>query len=298
MDTKKGVRGFAEIARGIIFSWIFYCKRELGAMKTKLNISVLVDSIITFALTQSENKFRKTTFGDYLFRQYQVRVHARRQKMVEERFGVTYDSTRFFPCDTILNDYGQRSDFLPKEHDVIVDVGAHIGDWAIIVGKYYKARVIAIEPSKRPFQSLLDNIHLNGLGEQIIAMNCALFSEEKEIPVHIDEGSGFAVSTTKPDQATCKTRARTLDSVLKELKASRIDLLKIDTEGFEYEILKGATSTISRFRPKIIVEVHSETLRESVMRILLKSRYVLVYEKINYYNPYQDIISVLYFSPQ
>lgn len=306
MDTKKGMRKSAELARVRALSWIFYFKGELNvtAIKTKLSAYVLMDSIITFILS-STNNFGKTVSSNYLFQQYSTRVATRRLKVVEEKFGVLYGFTGVFPPgippDTLWNDYGQRLDFLPKEHDVVFDVGAYIGDWAVIVGKHYKAKVIAVEPSERAFECLLDNIHLNGLDEQIVAVNYALSSEDGEISMHIDEGSGFAVSTTKPAQLTAKTQARTLDSLLKEIKVSRIDLLKIDTEGFEYEILKSATSTIAAFKPKIIVEVHSDTLRENVIMILLKNRYVLVNEKINFFNPYQyhkKLVSVLYFSPQ
>jgi len=295
-----------EIARVRALSWIFYFKGELNvtAMKTKLSKYVLLDSIITFILTGANN-FGKKVSGNYLFRQYLTRVDVRRLKVVEEKFDVIYGFTGVFPPgippDTLWNDYGQRLDFLPKENDVIIDVGAYIGDWAVIVGKYYKAKVIAVEPSKRAFQCLIDNIHLNSLDEQIVAVNYALSSKDGEISMYIDEGSGFAVSTTQPDQVTCKTTARTLDSLLKELSVSRIDLLKIDTEGFEYEILKSAMSAITRFKPKIIVEVHSDTLRENVMKILLKNRYVLVNEKINFFNPYKyhkKLVSVLYFSPK
>jgi len=48
------------------------------------------------------------------------------------------------------------------------------------------------------------------------------------------------------------------------------------TEGFEYEILEGASETISKFKPKMIVEVHSEELREKIIKFLLKD-YSLVY---------------------
>src|SRR5208282_3765218 len=141
MDTKKRIHKNAELARARALSWISYFKGELNvtAIKTKLSKYVLVDSIITFVLT-STNNFGKPVSGNYLLRQYSTRVGARRLKVVEEKFDVKYGFTGVFPPgippDTLWNDYGQRLDFLPNEHDVVIDVGAYIGDWAVIVGKY------------------------------------------------------------------------------------------------------------------------------------------------------------------
>jgi len=108
----------------------------------------------------------------------------------------------------------------------------------------------------------------------------------------IEETSGYVHPSTLAKEI--KVPTKTLDTLLKELNISKIDLIKIDTEGFEYEILEGAGETISKFKPKMIVDVHSEELREKIIRFLLKN-YSLVYEKVNSYEP---LISVLYFAPK
>jgi FkbM family methyltransferase len=275
-----------------ILSLSLYLKRELNVVNVKFSLPVIVDAAI---LSISSNSVLSKVFANYIGQQYLSRVNARRERLIEQKFGVKYIFT-LFPPDMLWNDYGERVDFLPKENDLVVDVGAYIGDWSVIVGKYYKAKVIAIEPSLMPFKLLLKNIQLNGLNNQIVAVNCALFSEDKEIPMGFINSSDYAFYG-KQDQSTSKISAKTLDTLLlKELNVSKIDLIKIDTEGAEYEILKGAMETISRLKPKIIVEVHSDKLRNDVIETLRANGYELVHEKTNFVFADSGVCSILYLS--
>jgi hypothetical protein len=53
-----------------------------------------------------------------------------------------------------------------------------------------------------------------------------------------------------------------LDSVVKELRLKRVDAIKIDVEGAEIQVLKGAVNTITKFRPLIIIEVRNRNIDE------------------------------------
>jgi len=57
------------------------------------------------------------------------------------------------------------------------------------------------------------------------------------------------------DLGYIEVHAKPLDIILKELNVPRVDLIKIDVEGAEYETLKGSIETLRRFSPKLIVEV-------------------------------------------
>jgi hypothetical protein len=69
-------------------------------------------------------------------------------------------------------------------------------------------------------------------------------------------------------------QTKTLDS----FNFDRIDLLKIDVEGFEYDVLNGAVNTIRRLKPKIILETHSKELRQKCDDFLKKAGYRLKVE--------------------
>jgi FkbM family methyltransferase len=127
---------------------------------------------------------------------------------------------------------------------VVVDVGANIGTHSIVsamrVGT--TGRVYAFEAHPTTVRFLRQNIRLNQLDSIIKVIDCAL-----------GEASGEAVfSDKRSDDQNCilpgsapgiSVRVRPLDSLLSE---ERIDLLKIDVEGFELMVLRGARRTLSR----------------------------------------------------
>jgi len=88
-----------------------------------------------------------------------------------------------------------------------------------------------------------------------------------------------------------------LDNLLSELGINDVDLIKIDTEGSEYHILRGAIQTLKRSHPVIIVEVHSHLDRHRVAHIMEKLGFRIIYEKVNFPEGFlvHDFISVLYF---
>jgi hypothetical protein len=63
------------------------------------------------------------------------------------------------------------------------------------------------------------------------------------------------------------------------LRLRKVDLIKMDIEGEEYNALKGAIKTIRKFKPKIIIEIHSKNLREKILEFLKNYGYNLVFEK-------------------
>lgn len=135
-----------------------------------------------------------------------------------------------------------RSMVTKFEGELFVDVGAHIGTWAIRATKSF-SRVVAFEPNIRSSRIFRTTIRMNGLTN--ISVFAALLS---------NENSGGTASTagkisTGANQETIPIR--TLDSF--RLKPS---LIKIDTEGYEYPVLQGASETLD-CRPRIIVETHS-----------------------------------------
>ena len=65
---------------------------------------------------------------------------------------------------------------------------------------------------------------------------------------------------------------------LDDFSFDRIDILKIDVEGFELEVLKGSEKTIKRLKPKIILETHSRELRQKCDDFLKKAGYQLKVE--------------------
>lgn len=121
----------------------------------------------------------------------------------------------------LLNVYGLEK---PWPGNVIVDIGASVGDFALRASKNPDARVYAFEPSPRSFKYMESNLHSNG------RRNVRLFNAAAD--------------------------GQTLDSIIDTYGESSIDFLKIDCEGCEYELLHCSNAVLANVR-EISMEVHS-----------------------------------------
>jgi len=168
---------------------------------------------------------------------------------------------------------GLRSFFNLKE-GVFIDIGAHIGNYTIMVAKKLekKGGVISIEPEKNNFNILLKNIKLNKL-RNIIPLNVACFSKKTILKLYLEEGIKSGSHSIYGQGKYERVPSQTLDEIVKELKLEYVKLIKIDVEGAEAEVLKGAKKTLKKSHPKIIFEAWGEEHFNKVKKILERFDY-------------------------
>lgn len=138
--------------------------------------------------------------------------------------------------------------FLPEM--VFVDVGAYIGTHTLFAANVLKAQVIAIEPSQQNIDHLIENLALNNCADRVTIHECAAWDHlgtgELVLPDHA-QNAGMA----RIRAAECGTTAlRRLDDLI----SSPVDIVKIDVEGAELRVLRGARRLIDRNRPLLILE--------------------------------------------
>lgn len=150
--------------------------------------------------------------------------------------------------------------------DQVIDIGAFWGLFslgsALRVG--HTGRIVAVEPSPQSFSILRSNIRSNRFDSIIIAIEeiCA------DIPGRLldfyADSNGSMVDSTFAKQGCVQNLVKRRTTSVEELTI-RFNLtpkiIKIDAEGFEHLIIKGAEKTIERFRPIIFIEFHPEELR-------------------------------------
>jgi len=140
---------------------------------------------------------------------------------------------------------------------VVIDVGAHHGAYAVILGKILQqkgGRMIAIEPNPKSFETLKQNIKINGLEETVFCECTAIADTEGKTTISFDgvqstisgKGSGNGV----------KVNVTTLDAIKKKFDLSRADILIVDVEGAELPVLKGADPDNLRDIGRIYCEMH------------------------------------------
>ena len=151
--------------------------------------------------------------------------------------------------------------FIPEKGQLVLDVGANYGDSSIWWAKKFGAKVVAFEPLNDVFNELEKNIELNSV--DVVAYNFAIGNGE--------EIAGKSKGRMFSAGGDLKIKTERLD----DYSFDRVDLLKIDVEGFEHEVLKGAENTINKFKPRIIIETHSIALRRTCDQYLLNHGYSL-----------------------
>jgi FkbM family methyltransferase len=161
---------------------------------------------------------------------------------------------------------------IPKDA-VILDVGANFGILSLMFAKMApKGTVYAFEPTHYAIAKFRRNMELNqGLASQIKLINTFL-SDHIESNARIRAFSSWKVNSEmkKNDNSghngllkpTDNVGSTTLDNFCATEGLKRVDFIKMDTEGHEFEIFKGARETISKFRPQIIYEVGIYTMKE------------------------------------
>ena len=151
-----------------------------------------------------------------------------------------------------------------------VDVGAHVGNHTLYFAMMLGMTTIAFEPNAATFALLEANVRANGAQSMVRLRNAAVGAAAGRVRAIAASEANSGMTRVEPDEAGDVPLLR-LDDELKN--DARIDVIKIDVEGWELDVLCGAARTIETHRPLIYVEA-SETTFPDVRFSLLASRYV------------------------
>jgi FkbM family methyltransferase len=196
-----------------------------------------------------------------------------------------------------IHEEGIMGLFRPKEGDTVVDIGAHMGRYTITSSKSVGAsgKVIAIEADPYTFRILQHNLRLNKL-TNVTTLNWAVYSKKARLKLYRpDEYLGStghrSLMTNYPDFPAPKdhkvnetryieVEADILDNLLKSRGINEVNWIKIDVEGAEYEVLKGAKEILSANTSiSILVEVHGKDTYGPTMELLRSNNFNIEFEK-------------------
>ena len=162
------------------------------------------------------------------------------------------------------------------ESVLVVDVGAHIGKYAILAGTLLRDRgkVIAIEADPDNFRVLENNVSLNGL-TNARCINVGCWNTEGTLMLHRAHGNlgGHSFVETRGGDSIA-VPVKTLDSILREQGISRIDLMKIDVERGEFRVLQGARSVLeSSPDVTLFLEESGDATTSRAVRLLVEMEF-------------------------
>lgn len=175
----------------------------------------------------------------------------------------------------------------------VLDIGANIGLSTLAVAPQVPAgRVLAFEPVPRNLAALRWNLAANGLA-QARAVPVALGQEAGRLRFFVSEefGAGGHAMTERhaagAELPATEVPMTTLDAFAAAEGIGRIDLVKLDVEGFEPEVLAGGAATLARTRPVVVLELNSfcliacrnRTTRDVLDGLLARFRHVFRLEE-------------------
>lgn len=173
----------------------------------------------------------------------------------------------------------------------IIDIGAHIGLFSTYMQKLTQGYIYSFEPTPSAISVLKETIALNNVADHI-----------EVIPAAVSDKNGKARFSLAPQPAavinslvqyertanldTCEVDVVTVDEFVKQ-RNLKIDFIKVDAEGAEFGVLRGASDTIGVQRPFMILALHpsaiaarNETL-EMIWLFIKNMNYTILYEGKN-----------------
>jgi FkbM family methyltransferase len=190
--------------------------------------------------------------------------------------------------------------FIPNEGETVVDVGAHIGLYSLIAAKRVgsSGKVIAIEPDPENFKILKKNILLNQLSN-IEPLECAVYSAREKLKLFLPElDQGRTIFNTVMQERAgassnfLEVEANTLDNILGSLQTTELSWIKIDVEGAELEVLKGAVNTLSSNKNiTLVIEIHGIEIYREMIDYLETRKLKIIYEKSNEKGDWRHVIA-------
>ena len=159
---------------------------------------------------------------------------------------------------------------LPYDDGIFIDVGANLGNHTLFFSKIMGKECYSFEPNDKVYSALVENITLNVLEKNVKCFNTALGNKSGKASILsvLDNNLG---STTLEYKDNGDIDVKTLDSII--FNNQSVALIKIDVEGFEFEVLKGAKETIKTNTPILLIECADQLIINQTIDYLNEFNY-------------------------
>jgi FkbM family methyltransferase len=184
--------------------------------------------------------------------------------------------------------------------DVVIDAGAYCGLTAYLFSKAVgpTGTVVAIEADPRNYEALRANLDRLE-APNIIPIHAAVWREKGVVDFASEGNMGSAVlevSPTKPHRVSVPSL--TLSDICAQLSLTRVDHVKMDIEGAEYEVIPASGKFIETYRPDFLIEMHLEKDGGVNVEKLRKYFSELRYDMRTVPQPGDEIFPLLHFASQ
>jgi len=153
----------------------------------------------------------------------------------------------------------------------VVDIGSNIGYYALLEARLIgpHGKVVAIEPMQENARHLVQNIQANGY-KNIVVHELGIADRNGMAEMNVSEKSNWHTLSPVPWPTTQRqVCVSTLDDLVKRLSLKRVDLIRMDLEGYEITVIKGMQWTLRKYDPRLLVEIHPHIVgAQSILKYL------------------------------
>jgi FkbM family methyltransferase len=172
---------------------------------------------------------------------------------------------------------------LRKGGQVFIDIGANVGFYTLAAANSFD-KVYSFEPSPYTFGRLIHNVEINNFAS-VTAINAGLSDVKSEMDLYVNPFNNGgcslnafpeAIKNLYPDYVwgSVRVNVEVLDEVIDSRGIIGVDLIKIDVEGHELCVIRGAQKTITTYRPLIYAEVAKERNKLNAIIAVLPADYI------------------------
>ncbi len=144
---------------------------------------------------------------------------------------------------------------------LVLDVGANIGNHSVYLGTFATDHLISVEPNPVVLPALRANLAANGVDATLVEKGLGAEAGRASVVENAQYPDNYGMAELATGSGTIEIV--TLDSVVADWREANTDvpatLIKIDVEGMEMEVLRGATETLARDRPDLLIEAATHT---------------------------------------
>jgi len=159
-------------------------------------------------------------------------------------------------------------DFPISNDDVIIDVGAHIGLFALFASQFCKnGKIFCYEPIKENYKILIENIEMNQI-QNIFPNNLAVTKKTSRVKIFLnDDQSGHSMFIQNKNFV--EVDSKSLSDIFIDNGIKECDFLKLDCEGAEYEIVESLSSDLFTKINKTAIEYHMVDTKPELLEQLI-----------------------------
>jgi len=178
-----------------------------------------------------------------------------------------------------------------SENMICLDIGANIGYYSTLYSRIVgnEGKVISVEPSPLNFKYLKKNLQSQNQ-KNFVLFNCACGNSEGKVNFQLDLRANKCKvldNEIKIDSQSdiIQVPVRRIDDIIKESGINKLDFMKIDVEGYEWNTLQGGMSTIQKFKPTIQLEIHftriGYNITKQILEFLKNEGYEVIYDDLD-----------------